>query len=280
MTDTAINDAPTIDASEPAEILYDVSDHIATITLNRPAQLNAWTGSMTPLYFDLLDAAADDPDVRVIVVTGAGRGFCAGADMNYLQSLDEGDDDTPAETRPTLYATTIPKPVIGAINGAVAGMGFSHAMLCDIRFAAAGAKFTTAFSRRGLVAEQGVSWVLPRLVGQSVAMDLLFSGRVFLAEEAAELGLVKQVVAADDLMSTVRDYATMLVENAAPSSLAMMKRQIWTHLDYGFAQALDESNTLLARSLLRSDFTEGVASYVEKRPPAFAPLTRADVPHL
>ena len=185
-------------------VLYEAGDGIATITLNRPERLNAWTGPMGQAYFDALDRAADDPDVRVIVITGAGRGFCAGADMDMLQGIGEaGGTGSDPETRPHTYATTVPKPVIAAINGACAGLGFVHAMMADIRFAAEGAKFTTAFSRRGLVAEHGVSWVLPRVVGPAVAMDLLMSGRVFLADEAAELGVVNKTVPADALMATV-----------------------------------------------------------------------------
>lgn len=262
-------------------VLYETADDIAIITLNRPDRLNAWTGPLGTAYFDALDRAADDPDVRVIVVTGAGRGFCAGADMDMLQGIGAGDGgDAAPETRPHTYATSIPKPVIAAINGACAGLGFVHAMMADIRFAAAGAKFTTAFSQRGLVAEHGVSWVLPRVVGPSVALDLLMSGRVFLAEEAAELGVVKATVPADELMSTVMDYARQLADNAASSSMAVMKQQVWTHLEQSMADSLDETNDMMARSLRRADFKEGVASFVEKRSPDFARIGRTEAESL
>ena len=268
--------------TEDEVVLYDVGDQIATITFNRPDRLNAWTGRLGTAYFDALDRAADDPEVRVIVVTGAGRGWCAGADMDMLQGIGEGDGagGGDPETRPHTHATTIPKPVIAAINGACAGLGFVHAMMCDIRFAAAGAKFTTAFANRGLVAEHGVSWVLPRVVGPAVALDLLMSGRVFLAEEAAELGVVKQTVAPDDLMSTVLDYAASLAANAASTSMAVIKRQVWTHLEQSLADSLAETNDMMARSLRRADFKEGVGSFVEKRSSAFAPVTRADIGEL
>ena len=265
--------------TEPTDVvLYEVADDIATITLNRPDRLNAWTAELGTAYFDALDRAADDTDVRVIVVTGAGRGFCAGADMDMLQGIGAGErDDTPPETRPHTYATSIPKPVIGAINGACAGLGFVHAMMCDVRFAAEDAKFTTAFAQRGLVAEHGVSWVLPRVTGPAVALDLLMSGRKFLGTEAAEMGVVNAAVPADDLMTTVREYAWELASNAASSSMAVMKRQVWSHMEQSLADSLDDTNTLMARSLVRDDFREGVASFVEKRPPAFERVTRESV---
>lgn len=258
-------------------VLYEVADHIATITLNRPDRLNAWTGPLGTAYFDALDRAADDPDVRVIVVTGAGRGFCAGADMDMLQGIGSGEHRGEPEVRPHTYATSIPKPVIAAINGACAGLGFVHAMMADVRFAAAGAKFTSAFAQRGLVAEHGVSWVLPRVVGPSVALDLLMSGRIFLAEEAAEIGVVKETVAPDELMPTVMAYARLMADTAASSSMAVMKRQVWSHMEQSLTESLAETNDMMARSLVRADFKEGVASFVEKRSPNFAQLTRSDI---
>lgn len=262
-------------------VLYDAEDGVATITLNRPDRLNAWTGAMGRGYFDALDRAAADPDVRVIVVTGAGRGFCAGADMDMLQGIGAaGGTGNDPETRPHTYATSIPKPVIAAINGACAGLGFVHAMMADIRFAAEGAKFTTAFSRRGLVAEHGVSWVLPRLVGPAVALDLLMSGRVFLADEAAELGVVNRTVPADELMSTVMAYARDMADNVASTSMAVIKHQVWAHYEQTLADSLVDTNALMARSLRRSDFKEGVASFVDKRSPNFVSVTGAEASDL
>src|SRR6266513_116805 len=164
-------------------VLYDVSDGIATLTLNRPDRLNAWTGSLARRYYGLLEQAAADDDVRVIVVTGAGRGWCAGADTDTLQGNAEADDSDAGLDRPIWFPTTVPKPIIAAVNGACAGIGLCAALMCDLRFAAEGAKFTTAFVRRGLIAEHGSSWMLPRLVGPARALDLLLSGRVVLADE-------------------------------------------------------------------------------------------------
>jgi enoyl-CoA hydratase/carnithine racemase len=255
-------------------VLYERRDRVALITLNRPERLNAWTAELGTGYFDALDRAADDPEVRVIVVTGAGKGFCAGADMDLLQGIGSGRAGADEETRLHTHALTIPKPVIAAVNGACAGLGLVHAMACDLRFAASGAKFTTAFSRRGLIAEHGISWTLPRLVGQAVALDLLLSGRVVLAEEAYELGLVNRVVAADRLLDETLAYAEELASSVSPTSMAVIKHQVYNHPQLPLEQALAESNDLMRASLKGSDFTEGVASFVEKRPPRFAPYQR------
>lgn len=256
-------------------VLYEVRDRTAVITLNRPERLNAWNAELGRKYFDSLDRAAADPEVRVIVVTGAGRGFCAGADMNVLQGIEGGNDDDrgEAETRAHTHAMTIPKPIIAAVNGACAGLGFVHALACDLRFAAEGAKFTVAFSRRGLIAEHGCSWTLPRLVGQAVALDLMLSGRVFLAEEAKELGVVNQVFPADRLLDETFAYAEDLATNVSPTSMAVMKYQIYSHPLMAVGDALAESNKFMRESLRRPDFKEGVSSFVEKRSPEFAPFT-------
>jgi len=260
-------------------VTFEHRDGIAVLTLNRPERLNAWTGELENRYFDLLDRCAEDPEVKVIVVTGAGRGFCAGADMDMLQGIGSDRSGASASAtarpaRPQWHTTTIPKPVLAAINGACAGIGLVQALMADVRFAAAGAKFTTAFARRGLVAEHGVSWVLPRLVGPAAALDLLMSGRVFLAEEAASLGLVNAVVPPEHLLDHTLAYAADMAANCSPSSMAAMKRQVWRHLELPLAEATDASNVLMGASLRQDDFREGVRSFVEKRPPRFAPLTR------
>ena len=269
---------PAGDAIDTTDaVLYEVRDRVALVTLNRPERLNAWNGDLAAGYFDSLDRAAADPGVGAIVVTGAGRGFCAGADMDVLQGI--GDDDGAGDggggrdTRDATYALSIPKPIVAAVNGACAGLGLVHAVACDIRFAAEGAKFTTAFSRRGLIAEHGISWTLPRLVGQANALDLLMSGRVVLAEEAKELGLVSRVYAPEVLLDETLAYAADLAANAAPVSMAIIKHQVYRHPQLPLDQAMAESNALMRASLRRADFKEGVASFLEKRPPSFGPVT-------
>lgn len=255
-------------------VLYETNNHIAVLTLNRPDRLNAWNGELAKGYFNSLDRAAADPDVRVIVVTGAGRGFCAGADMDVLQGIgDAGGPGEASDNRDARHAISTPKPVIAAVNGACAGLGFVLAVASDIRFAASGAKFTTAFSRRGLIAEHGLSWTLPQLVGQANALDLLLSGRVILAEEAKELGLVNRVCVPENLMDEVMAYAADIAANAAPMSMAIMKQQVYNHPQLPLAEAMSQSNKLMVESLKRQDFKEGVASFVEKRPPKFAPYS-------
>jgi enoyl-CoA hydratase/carnithine racemase len=256
-------------------VLYEVRDRTALITLNRPERLNAWNAALATGYFDSLDRAAADPDVRAIVVTGAGRGFCAGADMDVLQGIEQsgGDQGGEPDLRDATYAMGIPKPIIAAINGACAGLGLVHAVACDLRFAAEGAKFTVAFSRRGLIAEHGLSWTLPRLVGQSVALDLIMSGRVFLAEEAKELGVVNRVCAPEALLDEALAYADDLATNVSPTSMAVMKHQVYNHPMMALSEAMAESNRFMRESLRRPDFKEGVASFLEKRPPEFAPYT-------
>jgi enoyl-CoA hydratase/carnithine racemase len=253
-----------------------VSDGVAVLTLNRPQRLNAWTAEMERTYFDLLADCGEREDVRVIVVTGAGRGFCAGADMEELEALGQDGLDGAADRRdprPQSFALTIPKPVIAAINGPCAGIGLVQALMCDMRFAAEGAKITTAFARRGLVAEHGVSWILPRLVGPARALDLLLSGRVVLAEEAAALGVVNRVLAPDSLLDETMAYARDLAVNCSPASMATMKRQVYRDLDQGLDAAIEEANRLMVSSLQAPDFVEGVTSFVERREPNFAPLS-------
>ncbi len=257
-------------------VLYETRDNVAVITLTRPERLNAWNGDLAAGYFGSLDKAAADPDIGAIVVTGAGRGFCAGADMDVLQGIESGGgDDGPAEHRDARYAMTIPKPIIAAVNGACAGLGFVHAVACDIRFAAEGAKFTTAFARRGLIAEHGCSWTLPRLVGQANALDLLMSGRVLLAEEAKEMGLVNKVFSPETLLDESVAYAADMASNAAPMSMAIMKQQVYNHPLMPLNDAMEASNALMRASLRRPDFKEGVSSFLEKRPPNFSPVTEA-----
>ncbi len=257
-------------------VLYEVRGNVALITLNRPERLNAWNGDLARGYFDSLDRAAADPAVGAIVVTGAGRGFCSGADMDVLQGIEGGGGGGgEPDRRDARYAMSIPKPIVAAVNGACAGLGFVHAVACDIRFAAEGAKFTSAFSRRGLIAEHGISWSLPRLVGQGNALDLLMSGRVILAEEAAEMGLVNKVFPPDTLVDEAIAYAADMAANAAPLSMAVIKQQVYHHPLLPLDEAMAASNELMKASLARSDFKEGVSSFLEKRPPNFQSVTEA-----
>jgi enoyl-CoA hydratase/carnithine racemase len=254
-------------------VRYEAADGVATVTLNRPDRLNAWTREMSAQYFAALEQAAADPGVRSIVVTGSGRGFCAGADMDLLQAVGGGEAVVGEVRWVPSRMLEIPKPIIGAINGACAGYGLVIALMCDIRFAAAGAKFTSAFARRGLIAEYGISWLIPRLTGVAQALDVLLSGRVFLAEEALEMGLVNRVVAAEAVLTDAQAYGRDLAENCSPTSMAIIKRQVYGHLDSELGAALEDSLRLMDRSLTTDDFREGVASYVEQRPPRFRPLT-------
>lgn len=256
-------------------VLYEVSDQIATITLNRPERLNAWNGDIGHLYWTYLDQAVADAAVKVIIVTGAGRGFCSGADMDVLQGIGsragEFEDRGPRRDEHQTYTLGVPKPVIAVINGSCAGLGLVQASMADVRFAAAGAKFTTAFSRRGLIAEHGLGFVLPKLVGPSKALDLLLSARVFLAEEALELGFVNWVYPAEELMAKARAYAADLATNVSPTSMAVIKQQVWHSVQNDLAASNTLSDSEMRASLKRSDFKEGVSSFLEKRPPAFAP---------
>jgi len=252
-----------------------VQDGVAVLTLNRPDRLNAWTPEMGRAYFDSLAECAALEQVRVIVVTGAGRGFCAGADMENLQSLGENGAEPSAgepDPRPQSYPLSISKPVIAAVNGACAGIGLVLALMCDLRFVAEGAKLTTAFARRGLVAEYGIAWILPRLLGPARALDLLLSGRVVLGEEAAALGLANRAIAPERLLDETLAYARDLAVNCSPASMAAMKAQVYADLERGLDGALAEAGRLMLGSFAQPDFKEGVASFMERREPRFAPL--------
>jgi enoyl-CoA hydratase/carnithine racemase len=269
------------------DILYGVEDGVAVITLNRPDRLNAWRAEMEGEVRAAMKAAAEDQAVRVIVLTGAGRGFCAGADMGGLQSTvaagRAGGEGAPARTRPGpfdlasrsdfqkqySYFPAVPKPIIAAINGACAGLGLVMALYADIRFASDAAKFTTAFARRGLIAEHGISWLLPRIVGVANAADLLFSARTILAPEAGAMGLVNRVIPHQSFHDEVMAYASMLASEVSPRSQREMKREIWNAMFQGLGEAVDDANADMPGSFVSEDFKEGVAHFVEKRAPAF-----------
>ncbi|MGD0746342.1 MAG: enoyl-CoA hydratase-related protein [Acidimicrobiales bacterium] len=273
-----------MDLTELKVTRYGVRDRVATVTLHRPDRLNAWTGRMHAEYRALLDRAATDPAVRVIVVTGAGRAFCAGADSRALEghvergTYDAGLGDDVAMpgygVRPEFdadfaYHFGIPKPIIAAVNGPAAGVGLVLACYCDLRFAARGAKLTTSHGRLGLPAEYGLSWLLPRLIGVARAADLLLSSRVVLAEEAEQLGLVNLALPPEDLLPHTYDYAGRLATEIAPSSLAVTKLQLYRDLHGDVATSVADASSRMAEMMRGADFAEGVAALTEKRPPAF-----------
>lgn len=271
------------------QILTDIENHVLTITLNRPDRLNAWTGQMQQEVQDAIEKAGSDESVRCIVVTGAGRGFCAGADMNGLQEIKPGgaaadaavsgsstdDVDASAEDLASLYPGRFgymyacPKPIIAAINGPCAGIGLIFTLYADLRLANQDAKFTTAFSQRGLIAEHGIAWLLPRLVGEAHALDLLFTARVFKGAEAANIGLVNRALPANELLPHAMDTAAHLCNQVSPRSLAIMKRQIRESYFQSFARSLEVADHEMQASFASFDFKEGVDSFVEKRPAKF-----------
>jgi len=249
---------------------YEVADGVATLTFNRPESMNGMTGNMEVAYFERLLQAEGDPDVRVIVVTGAGRAFCPGADLAHKA----GPDDHPLPNA-TIARTTpldIGKPMIAAINGACAGVGLAYALQCDVRFASNAAKFTTAFARRGLIAEYGIAWLLHSIAGRQVALDLLLSARVVQGEEAVRLGIVNSAHEPDELMGVVTAYAQDLAANVSPASMATIKHQVNTEPAMSAHDALHGAEGLMRESLAGSDVGEGIASFLEKRPVAFPPL--------
>ncbi|MEU7811746.1 enoyl-CoA hydratase-related protein [Pseudonocardia sp. NPDC049154] len=249
---------------------------VRVVTLNRPDRANAWTLPLEEEYFGALLGAAHDPAVRAIVVTGAGRAFCAGMDAEALKAASSGGFANAGRIRQTL-PLSLPKPVVVAINGACAGIGLVVSLMGDVRFVAAGAKITTAFARRGLPAENAVAWQLARLVGAGTAADLLLSGRVVRAEEAAELGLVNRVVAPEELLSTALAYAADMAQNCSPAAMADIKRQLYGGLETDIESARREDKRLAVVARSRPDLAEGVASMLEKRPPRFAGLAATDL---
>ena len=273
------------------EILYAVDQGIATITLNRPDRLNAWTTVMEHEVRRGMAAAAGDDAVKVIMLTGAGRGFCAGADMSLLQGVEgsspedrnkaakkladetpiPGRLDVPADfsTRYT-YFPSVPKPIIAAINGPAAGLGLIMSLYADFRFAADDAVFTTAFARRGLIAEHGIDWILPRIVGLPNALDLLLSARKVRPDEAQSMGLVNKTFPATSFMEDATAFAKELATMVSPRSMRVMKKQLWaTQISRDLGDAVLAGNAEMLQSFESADFKEGVAHFVEQRAPAF-----------
>lgn len=270
------------------ETLYNVDGRIATITLNRPDKLNAWTAIMEQEVLSSIEEAERDENVRVIILTGAGRGFCAGADMSLLSSVVASGVDERVRKQASSSSTAGPvegiradfrkkysyfpaveKPIIAAINGPVVGLGLVIALYCDLRFASDAAKFSTAFARRGLIAEYGLAWILPRLVGHANALDLLFSARMVDSAEALRIGLVNQVFRQDVFLAKVNEYARDVAANSSPRSTRIMKRQVYDAMFQNLEEAFDVAEREMLASLQCEDFKEGVAHFLEKRAPAF-----------
>ncbi len=268
------------------DIRYEVEDPVAIITMNRPDRLNAFTNRMLAEIRHALATAEQDPDVVGIVLTGAGRGFCAGMDMGSLDNMSTGaggerDDLSALVAEPGdpamgeqfgvtfSYLLSVRKPIIAAVNGACAGLGFVFALLSDMRFVERSAKFTTAFAQRGLIAEHGASWILPRLIGSGKALDLLWSSRKFDGEEAERLGLAERLCEAGESVPTAVAYIRDMAASVSPTSLKIIKAQVYRHLNMPLGDSMRETNTWMDESLKREDFREGVRSFMERRPPNF-----------
>ena len=271
------------------EIRYEVADHVLTITLNRPDRLNAFTPTMGREVIEAFDASDADDDVRAVIVTGAGRGFCAGADLGGgggtfdWRDRDGGESGVPRDGggRVSLRIFDSLKPVIAAINGPAVGVGITMTLPMDVRIAAAGAKIGFVFARRGIVPEACSSWFLPRVVGISQALEWVETGRVFTAEEALAGGLVRSVHPADEVVDVARALALEIAGEAAPVSVALARRMMWTML--GAAHPMEahraDSRAMFARGQ-SADAHEGVTAFLEKRPPQFGDLVSDGLPEL
>ena len=263
-------------SSDALNIEYEVDDSIATVRLNRPEKLNAFTFTMIERIRDAVERATADESVVAIIITGTGRAFSAGLDTGDLARSTEGG--TPASSRaaapdelPALfsYLLRVPKPVLAAVNGVAAGGGFVLAMMCDLRFAASEASFTTVFSKRGLIAEHGTAWLLPRIVGTSRALDLLWSSRRFDANEAYRIGFVDRLAPREKLLEETRAYLRELAANISPNSIAVIKSEVYRHWSLAMEPAFRDADDLMNAALKHPDAAEGVASFVERRAPRF-----------
>ncbi len=262
------------------QVLYVVDQRVATITLNRPERMNALHDEMVVQLWDAVERAGVDPDVAVIVLTGAGRAFCAGGDVGSFGSQDPRHLVTKLarpfdmnrrpdyQTRHSHFSAS-PKPIIAMINGAAAGLGLLYALFCDVRFASEAAVFTTAFARLGLTGEYGMSWILPRIIGQANALDLLLSGRRVSAAEALGIGLVNRVCPAETLAAETLNYATDMAMNCSSRSMRVLKQQVYEAPFQTLAEAVMMANQDMLVTNASSDFKEGYRAFLEKRRPNF-----------
>ena len=262
-------------------VLYSVADHVATITLNRPEKLNAWNGAMEQGMKKAIEGASADDNVRAIIITGAGRGFCAGADMAVLTGISSSDKDDATSAREHgsdaksgnfdqkfSYMLAVPKPIFAAINGPCAGIAVCMILFCDFRYMADGARMTTAFAKRGLIAEHGSSWMLPKLIGTMNALDLLYSARPVHAAEAEKLGLVR-ALPQEGFLAAVQAIARDMVTQSSPRSIGVIKSQVFQSHFQSLAESWALADKEMVASFKTDDFKEGVAHFLEKRAPAF-----------
>lgn len=269
------------------EILHEIKGQVAIISINRPDTLNALTDLTQAEIRHALNQSDKNPDVIGSVLTGIGRGFCSGVDMNSLSAMSEAgrrlgnahphlatSDENPLEDSNyhdgITYLLALRKPVLAAINGACAGLGFSVATFCDLRFVSRTAKLTTSFAQRGLIAEHGTSWMLPRLIGPGPALDLFWTSRKFDGEEAFRIGFATHLSEPDETVNDAVVYLETIAKTSAPNSLMMMKRQVYRHLNRELGVSMKESNEWMDESLAKGDFKEGVQSFVERREPNFS----------
>jgi len=268
-----MNDLQPEQAGEQPPILTQVRDKVAIVTLNRPASLNAWNSAMRLQYFDTLERLAADPAVNVILVHGAGRAFCAGADVKDLSNIAASGGKQPVrDVRRYWYPLSIGKPIVAAIHGACYTIGLQQALCCDLRFAARDAKIAAPYAKRGLVAEVGISWLLSRIVGVANAMEFLLSARTINGEEAQRIGLVNRVFDGEELFERTFEYCKTIAAECSPWSLRTIKQQLYHDLMLTLDPALVRSEDFLAQALTRPDFSEGIAAFKEKRQPNFLPL--------
>jgi enoyl-CoA hydratase/carnithine racemase len=264
------------------QIRYEVANHVLTVTLNRPDRLNAFTARMGDELIDAYDRADADDDVRVVVVTGAGRGFCAGADLGgggdtFAYRDGPGHRDNGGRVSTRLFEST--KPVIVAFNGPAVGVGVTMTLPADIRLASSDARFGFVFARRGIVLEAASSWFLPRVVGISRAMEWAATGRVFGADEALAAGLVRSVHAPDELLPAAYELAAEIVDNTAPVSVALTRQLLWRMLgaDHPMAAHEVDSRAMQARGS-SEDAKEGIGAFLEKRPARFPDQVSSGMP--